>query len=85
MQVDRSWRRVAASIVGLTIAAAHAANAQYFGRNKVQYEEFNFRILETPHFDIYYYPSSTPATRSSRRRPSSRASSARASAASRST
>lgn len=31
------------------------ANAQYFGRNKVQWERFNFKILKTEHFDIYYY------------------------------
>lgn len=29
--------------------------AQGFGRNKVQYEQKNFRIKETPHFDIYHY------------------------------
>lgn len=29
--------------------------AQYFGRNKVQYETFNYKILKTKHFDIYYY------------------------------
>ena len=28
----------------------------YFGRNKVQYTEFNWHILKTEHFDIYYYP-----------------------------
>jgi hypothetical protein len=27
----------------------------YFGRNKVQYEEFDWKILRTDHFDIYYY------------------------------
>ena len=27
----------------------------YFGRNKIQYEEFDWRILRTEHFDIYYY------------------------------
>ncbi len=32
------------------------AEAQYFGRNKVQYDDFDFRVLETPHFDIHYYP-----------------------------
>ena len=32
------------------------ASAQYFGRNKVQYETFDFRILKTPHFDIHFYP-----------------------------
>jgi Tol biopolymer transport system component len=31
------------------------ADAQYFGRNKVQYDEFQFRVLPTPHFDIHYY------------------------------
>ena len=32
------------------------ASAQYFGRNKVQYETFDFKILQTPHFDIHFYP-----------------------------
>ena len=39
-------------------AAALPAWAQYtshFGRNKVQYEHFDWHILETEHFDIYYY------------------------------
>ena len=31
------------------------AHAQYFGRNKVQWESFDFRVLSTEHFDIYYY------------------------------
>lgn len=31
------------------------AHAQYFGRNKVQWESFHFKILQTEHFDIYYY------------------------------
>ncbi|MEO8033467.1 MAG: BamA/TamA family outer membrane protein [Acidobacteriota bacterium] len=31
------------------------AQAQYFGRNKVQWENFHFRVLQTEHFDIYYY------------------------------
>ena len=32
-------------------------NAQYyyFGRNKVQYEKFDWKILRTEHFNIYYY------------------------------
>ena len=30
-------------------------NAQYFGRNKVQWEHFDFKVLKTEHFDIYYY------------------------------
>ncbi|MBA3889866.1 MAG: PD40 domain-containing protein [Gemmatimonadaceae bacterium] len=38
------------------------AAAQYFGRNKVQYEEFDFRILRTDHFNFYYYPAESLAT-----------------------
>jgi len=30
--------------------------AQYFGRNKVQYQKFDFRIIKTKHFDVYFYP-----------------------------
>src|SRR4030043_1264166 len=33
-----------------------ALEAQYFGRNKVQYQKFDFRIIKTKHFDVYYYP-----------------------------
>jgi WD40 repeat protein len=43
----------------LALAAAllpAAAHAQYFGRNKVQYHDFDFQVLKTPHFEIYYYP-----------------------------
>jgi len=28
----------------------------YFGRNKVQYNRFDWHILKTVHFDIYFYP-----------------------------
>jgi hypothetical protein len=28
----------------------------YFGRNKVQYDQFDWHVLETEHFDVYYYP-----------------------------
>ena len=31
------------------------AAAQYFGRNKVQYENFDWRVLRTQHFDVYFY------------------------------
>ncbi|HSM05491.1 MAG TPA: hypothetical protein VK858_12815 [Longimicrobiales bacterium] len=58
-------RRVAGTITAalavLTVLPA-AADAQYFGRNKVQYDDFDFRVLKTPHFDIHYYPSFSDAT-----------------------
>jgi Tol biopolymer transport system component len=31
-------------------------HSQYFGRNKVQYDDFDFRYIQTENFDIYYYP-----------------------------
>jgi len=48
--------QVLAALAALLVAAPSALDAQYFGRNKVQYDEFETRILETPHFDIYFYP-----------------------------
>jgi Tol biopolymer transport system component len=36
-------------------ALATGLNAQYYGRNKVQYQKFNFKIMKTRHFDIYFY------------------------------
>ena len=33
-----------------------AANAQYFGRNKVQYDDFDFESFKTEHFEFYLYP-----------------------------
>ena len=45
-------------LVGLPLSAT----AQYFGRNKVQYEEFDFRIMQTPRFDLYFYPAESLVT-----------------------
>ena len=45
----------------LTLLFTSQINAQYFGRNKVNYEVFNFKILHTKHFDIYYYPEEAKA------------------------
>ena len=42
---------------------ATPANAQYFGQNRVQYEKFDFKVLKTEHFDIYYYPEEEGAVR----------------------
>ena len=41
----------------LVFALPGLASAQYyFGRNKVQYNQFDWHILKTEHFDIYFYP-----------------------------
>ena len=43
------------------VGAVETASAQYFGQNKVQYEQFNFKTFETNQFDIYFYPSERQA------------------------
>lgn len=47
-------RTLAIALAAVITTTSHA-HAQYFGRNKVQYDRFRFAILETAHFDIYYY------------------------------
>lgn len=39
----------------LSLGTTSPAEAQYFGRNKVQYKDFKFEVLKTEHFDIYFY------------------------------
>ena len=34
--------------------------AQSFGQNKVQYREFDWQFLQSPHFDIYFYADGQP-------------------------
>jgi hypothetical protein len=43
------------AILILLITVPGEALAQQFGRNKVIYDDFDFRILETPHFRIHHY------------------------------
>ena len=49
----RSWG-LAATLLAL-FCSALPASAQYFGRNKVQYDNFEFRVFETDHFIIHFY------------------------------
>jgi Tol biopolymer transport system component len=50
-------RLVVRVVLCVVVAAllAPVSQAQYFGRNKVQWESFDFKVLQTEHFDIYYY------------------------------
>jgi WD40 repeat protein len=47
--------------------ATATASAQYFGRNKVQYQKFDYQVLSTDHFQIYYYPEEEAAIRQAAR------------------
>ncbi len=42
-------------LLGGLMLATTAAQAQYFGKNTVRYEDFDYQVLRTEHFDIYYY------------------------------
>jgi Tol biopolymer transport system component len=47
-------RRAAPALL-LFLLAPGLVQAQYFGRNKVQYSTFDFKVIQTEHFDVYYY------------------------------
>lgn len=60
--VSRVSRGALVSVLTATcLLPASGAEAQYFGRNKVQYETFEFKVLATEHFDIYHYPEEAEA------------------------
>ena len=47
------------SLCLLVVLAAPLAFAQYipyFGKNKVNYDKFAWRVYKSPHFEVYYYP-----------------------------
>src|SRR5262245_23707071 len=60
--MSRDVRRTALPLLTLLLALAFApgaADAQYipyFGKNKVKYDDFAWRVYKSPHFEIYYYP-----------------------------
>jgi hypothetical protein len=53
---DARTRRIVSWLIAVILLLPSAAAAQYFGRNKVQYRTFDWQILRTDHFDLYYYP-----------------------------
>jgi len=44
------------ALLAIVASLPSRASAQYFGRNKVQYEKFNWKILRSDHFDNFFYP-----------------------------
>lgn len=47
---------VVAAILFVMVAQQPASSQYYFGRNKIQYDDFEWKILRTTHFDVYFYP-----------------------------
>lgn len=46
-----------------TISGMREASAQHFGRNKVEYVDFEFKVFETEHFAVYHYSSEEASAR----------------------
>ncbi|MCI0451134.1 MAG: BamA/TamA family outer membrane protein [Candidatus Latescibacteria bacterium] len=54
MKLHSTFAAIATGILlGALLPAT--ASAQYFGRNKIQYNDYTWHVLSTPHFDIHYY------------------------------
>lgn len=43
-------------VIFFLLSVPLAKSQYYFGRNKIQYNQFQWHILKTDHFDIYFYP-----------------------------
>ena len=61
----RSWTRRVSTVAAATLlvlcsrpgkSAAQTGFVPYFGKNRVKYDNFQWRIYTTEHFEIYYYP-----------------------------
>ena len=50
-----------AGALGLVLSAREAQAQEYFGMNQVQYDHFDWKVMETEHFLIHYYPSERTA------------------------
>lgn len=51
-----TFRRLAAVALALACAAPAAAQTGPFGKNKIQYRDFQWHVLSGEHVDVYYYP-----------------------------
>ena len=54
MKPGRKFAFIAATIAAVT--ASPAAAQSYFGQTQVQYDRFDWRVIETEHFLVYHYP-----------------------------
>ena len=57
----------ALGVVGALVAPTPAGAQGYFGQNQVQYDRLRWRVLETEHFLVHYYPEERLAVRDAAR------------------
>ncbi|GAB3517088.1 tolB protein precursor [Emticicia fontis] len=48
-------RKTLLVIIGLIISNLSFSQSQYFGQNKPRYKSFGFKVLQSPHFELYHY------------------------------
>ena len=59
---SRTLPRLGVALALLAFVVAPAARAQgYFGQNQVQYDRFDWQVIETEHFLVHYYPAEREA------------------------
>ena len=61
--MPRVPRAALLALVSLSTVAIDSARAQQFGRNKVEYVDFDFKIFDTEHFSVYHYTSEEESAR----------------------
>lgn len=49
-------RPIAVLLAAILLFVVSPVEAQYFGKNKIAYSQFQWMRYESPHFDIFYYP-----------------------------
>ncbi len=50
------------SVIVSVLSVINIQAQNYFGRNKIQYQSFDFQVLKTKNFNIYFYPEEKQAT-----------------------
>jgi WD40 repeat protein len=65
--VKRVWRYALAAGTVAVAAPLPVAAQSYFGKNQVQYDRFDWKVIETEHFLVHYYPSEERAARDAAR------------------
>ncbi|MDA0337889.1 MAG: hypothetical protein O2782_22195, partial [bacterium] len=55
-RVRLRWPWLLSLLLTVGVADPGLAQLYHFGKNKVQFDEFDWQRLETEHFDIYFYP-----------------------------
>ncbi|TCC98219.1 basic secretory protein-like protein [Pedobacter psychroterrae] len=55
MIMTATFLRKLIPLLVILIVSVLSVQAQYFGQNKVRYKNEKFKVLQTPHFELYYY------------------------------